>query len=318
MKELKRFRTGLIPGEPSNEPVPLYKGKVWHVTFELYKVQKKYYSSQPETVIYAKSCEIAQRALNLIVSSLFLFKGHPPPLPMEFIVFNDDVLRDLDEFTRATIEGHRVTTPYVPVACSLAAKASFRRAYVYAISKYNFSISLYSNFVVDLEPFRAPHIPISYHQDDHVTFCHCIISAYSAIEDLGLEVRASSKKPSMINGKWNPDVKEELENRLHSAGINLSETLVWILRGPRRKIEIAKPLRIKDKAPWSIGSVRDANVEVVDAIAFTSWLRSFVASHKMKDISRVISPYDIENVQSLARRLILETLGFWRWDDSNK
>jgi len=104
-------------------------------------------------------------------------------------------------------------TTGIPLACLLAAKASRKRAYVYAITKYMFSISQYSTSVKDLEPFRSKHIPVSSLPKDHVTFSHAILAAHSAIEDIGLEIRASSKNPSRINGKWNPVVKAELEKR---------------------------------------------------------------------------------------------------------
>lgn len=41
-----------------------------------------------------------------------------------------------------------------------------------------------------------------------------IIIFYSVIEELGLEIRANRDNPSFINGRWNPVIKNELENRL--------------------------------------------------------------------------------------------------------
>jgi hypothetical protein len=59
----------------------------------------------------------------------------------------------------------------------------------------------------------------------------------------------------------------------------------------------------------------DSEIPVIDAIAYAEWLRSGVASHAVNDLTPVLSPYDVINVQHVARRLLLETLGFWRWSE---
>ena len=60
--------------------------------------------------------------------------------------------------------------------------------------------------------------------------------------------------------------------------------------------------------------MRDVFVEVVDAIAHVSWLRSRVAAHRMDEsLVKVLSQYEVANAQFLARRLLLEKMGFWRW-----
>ena len=141
---------------------------------------------------------------------------------------------------------------------------------------------------------------------------HCIISAYSVIEELGLEVRASNQKPSVLNGKWNPIVLADLENRLKAAGIDLSDTFPWLLRVTRRKIEMKKSLPITKPASWAYGRVRDHEVNITDAIAYASWLRSNVSSHTIKETTRRLTAYDVANVQHLARRLILESIGEWK------
>jgi hypothetical protein len=67
------------------------------------------------------------------------------------------------------------------------------------------------------------------------------------------------------------------------------------------------------KAPWARWDVRDIQIDVVDAIAHVSWLRSKVSAHKSDPQSvRLLSVYDVSNAQRLARRLLLETLGFWK------
>lgn len=139
------------------------------------------------------------------------------------------------------------------------------------------------------------------------------------IEDLGLEIRASAKKPSRINGEWNPPVKQDLEERLIKAGVDLKENFLWTARGPKRKIETKRPIPPGTKSLWSDWIIRDTEIPIVDAIAYADWLRDKIASHSVKELTRVLSPYDVENVQHLARRLLLEILGFWRyWEKTKK
>jgi len=48
---------------------------------------------------------------------------------------------------------------------------------------------------------------------------------------------------------------------------------------------------------------------------YASFLRSKIAAHKSDPkVLRVLSIYDVANVQFLARRLILEAIGCWRFE----
>ena len=175
-----------------------------------------------EVVITAPSRIAAQRALHLIRAGLFVLRGEP------MIVDADEQLvawnrhepevedRDVFDATRGSIAINGI-----PNACLLAARASRRRRWQYAITKYRFSARLCSAFRVDLEPFRSDHLPLSPFVDDHIVFSHAIVAAYSAIEDLGLQIKASSTMPSRLpSGGWNPPVREDLEKRLRAAGVS--------------------------------------------------------------------------------------------------
>lgn len=59
--------------------------------------------------------------------------------------------------------------------------------------------------------------------------------------------------------------------------------------------------------------MRDVYVEVIDGIAYASWLRSSISAHRLPRLARSLTTYDVANVQHLARRLLLEVLGFWRY-----
>jgi hypothetical protein len=139
-----------------------------------------------------------------------------------------------------------------------------------------------------------------------------ILSAYSSIEELALEVKASSNKPSKIGGAWNPPVLADLRSRLQKAGINLDDTIVWLLRNSPTRIEKRNAPPVGQRASWSGGSIRDQLVKVEDAINYASLLRSKVSAHVMHELTRSLTMSDVHNVQHLARRLLLEALGYWK------
>jgi len=310
----KVFFTGLLI-EPNvlGQPLPPFKGAGWDISF----IEERRYPPRlrngREIIINSKSWHRAQYALNLILSSILLYSGNPPLIEMDLVAHNDEEPEFYDPLYRKAITEKYMSTLDIPAACAIAAKVSRKRKWVYALTKYKFSTSLYGVFHVDLEPFKSSHLAVSPFPEDHVMFSHAIVSAYSAIEDLGLEVRASQKRPSRINGKWNPIVRNDLEDRLEIANINLDETILWTIRGPMRKIEKTRGLPVLENASWARGPVRDAEIKIIDAIAYSDWLRDCVASHGVKELTKVLSPYDVVNVQHLTRRLILESIGYWRW-----
>jgi hypothetical protein len=169
---------------------------------------------------------------------------------------------------------------------------------------------------IALDPTHSPNIPRSVFPEDHVRMTTAITSAYSSIEELGLTIRASDKRPSRIDGAWNPVVRDELEQRLKKAGVNLAEEFYWNLRGERTRIEIKRPPEITKRAPWAISNlVRDGQIHVSDALTQASFIRSQIAAHSHHDKGyiRVLSVYEVANIQFLARRLLLESLGFRRY-----
>lgn len=171
--------------------------------------------------------------------------------------------------------------------------------------------------IVELDPNMRDNIPKTLQPIHHVRMAQVINLCYGVIEELGLEVRASSKKPSCLtDGSWNPEVKSDLEARLTKAKVDLEEQFLWNVRGPRTSLEMLKPRQVHLDAvlaPWCRWHVRDQFVSVVDAIAHLSWIRSHVCSHRL-NTTRVglLSAYDVANAQMISRRLIFESLGLWR------
>jgi len=305
-------------GDEPYQPEPPFNGVGWKADVALQRRDPPLVCKGKEIVLYASSWPSAQRALDLIVGCHRLITGDPPVFPIQSIAHNDSEPLWMKPQERKAQVKETWSTAGVPLACAVAAKASRRRQWVYAVAKYKFSLSLYSVYHVDLEPWRAPHLAVSPFPGDHVMFSHAIISAYSVVEDLKLTLQASSKNPSRINGEWNPVVKKDLEERLTRAGIDLGEPILWTARGPQRKIEKRRALPDGTMAPWSAWIVRDSEIPIIDAIAYAEWLRSGIASHGVKDLTGVLSPYDVINVQHVARRLLLETLGFWVWREEEE
>jgi hypothetical protein len=214
---------------------------------------------------------------------------------------------------------HRlVLTQNIPLACLFACRASFRLQAIYALAKLRLSFDTYSVPFIELDPQHSENIPRSLFPEDHVVFAFAILAAWSCVEELGFDIRASQNKPSKLsNGDWNPVVKVELEKRLKAGHINLEERFHWNLRGPQTKIEKKRAPAFVKKAPWARYHVRDGSMEIIDAIHYVSFLRSWVAAHKTeKSLLRVLSVYDVANAQFLARRLLLEKMRLWRyWGD---
>lgn len=316
------FHTGLVAlkHEVQKLSYPLIKGRGWEVSFECdswlnRKVKGVGSSAQDaELIIKAQNWATAQKALDLISGSLTLLDGSMSlGIPMgEFFVYCSE-LKDSERqpiFAPSAL----VIRGGIPRACFVASKACNNKKYVYAISKVWFSLSQSSIPDVDFfEVYPKSSLPIM-----HVIWSQAIIAAYSAIEELGLEVRVKQNERSMhydaINNEWiwNERVLTDLFDRLTMNKIDLSRNFFWAKRGTIDRIEEKRKLQSVMKAPWAIGGlVRDREIPLTVALAYASWVRSKVASHKFNILSTSIDPFLVNNIQFLARRLILETLGFF-------
>jgi hypothetical protein len=315
MASPRNFRTGLFVAH--FKELARYKvagpvhGAGWKVRFKRQEPDARVTIVHGrEVVIEARSWLRAQQALNLVTDSLALLHGEDALWDSGLVVHNEREPAKPYE-GRPPSWGVR-STEGVPLAVLCASKTSRRRQWGYAVANYNLSLKLYSPAQIDLDPHHAlRQLKTSRFLDDHVTFAAAIVAAYSAIEDLGLEIRASREKPSTIGGKWNPAVREELEQRLVATKVSLDDPFPWLIRGPDTRIHRKRKLVRDVKAQWAAGPVRDTLVPIVDALAEASRLRSKVAAHGAKTETPSISPYDVTNVQHLARRLIMTVLGAW-------
>ena len=104
--------------------------------------------------------------------------------------------------------------------------------------------------------------------------------------------------------------RQDLEARLSKAGLNISKPVSWYLRGGKSKLEIKRPPTVIKKSAWSMGAVRDCEVNLVDAVADLRWLRSRVAAHDLDSLVSGLSVHDVANAQELARGALLSSMGF--------
>jgi hypothetical protein len=93
--------------------------------------------------------------------------------------------------------------------------------------------------------------------------------------------------------------------------IELTSPIVWTIRGAPTRVQRMKRHPKGIPASWTSGPVRDQLVSITDALRFAGSLRSSATTHKFVKESRSITVYDAHNLQHLARRLIMERLGYW-------
>lgn len=270
------------------------------------EIQTVFSGSPREILIEAARSSTAQRALSLIQTCHELIDGAPNLVGGSLAILPED-LRERSRLYPAPLmqPSYRLQTAGFPAACRLAAKASRKRNYEYAIALYHVSKFLHANHPMDLHELEDTKQQRSAVPHDQVRFAYSIISAYAVVEQLGLALHG----PAFNDGKWIQEKRADLESRLKKARFNLSEPFCWLIRGGRTRIEIsrkAKPLR---KAEWAWGTVRDVEVDVVDAIAYLRWLRSQIAAHDVKHLARLLSVYEVASAQDLARRCIMTSLG---------
>jgi hypothetical protein len=260
-----------------------------------------------EIMIRAQKLARAQQAMNLLVSAMAALEGSITFGPEPFSIEPRAAGTALPTTSYLSRSG-------LLDACVLANRASRKRSSSYALHKLALSYQSSSPHLMDLHPDESPRrFQVQSDPIYHVYLANAVTLAYSAIEELGLELRASQKNPSkMPDGAWNPSVKADLEHRLQMSGIDLSDTHIWTQRGPKTRIEKKRPPPSTGKPNWSRGNVRDVNVWLIDALALASWLRSSTTTHRFSDTARSLTVYDAHNVQSLARHLIMEKFGFWR------
>jgi len=331
---LKKYYSGYVDLDcKSDYGEQPYKGRYFSIYFDTPREGKSYTTCGiidskgnylkvecKEAIIQTNSIENAIKVLELISAALTLLNAEIYEADRTSILpfsSEDRKLMSQEFMLEEEMVGNQIhAIPQVSIACQIACKASFRSSYYNALLKYQLGNYLCSITPIELDPSHSPYYKLSSFHSDYVKFAYAIIAFYSVIEELGLEIRAAKDNPSFVAGKWNPVVKKDLEARLKKSGINTKEIFDWNLRSTPTKIE--KDLRKKGKlktdkkSSWARSSVRDSEMELVDAILLVSNLRSAISSHKFSKFVDSLSIYDVSNANYLSRRLLRERLGFWR------
>jgi hypothetical protein len=171
MTGIKQYKTGLRFAEEPEYYNQNFNGRGWNVVFiennqnsggTLYKGE---FLSDKEIVICARNWKTAQQASNLIYSSLILVLGDTMDGMMTIrpIVYSEQedmsaiMTRQLLEMTKK----YYMSTPSLATTCLIALKASHRKQFCYAITKYNLSCEIYSTASVDLDPFHSENMKLS-------------------------------------------------------------------------------------------------------------------------------------------------------------
>lgn len=262
------------------------------------------WKTTPELVIFAKSQGTAQHAANLLFAAHLILRMSMP--------FVDHLMALPDNSYESEFWHYRfvLQAPGLTGDAALATRLSHRRQWQYAAIKFWTSYRACGPNFWDFHPRSAMHRGVTNDAFSHVACAQAIANAYGVIEELGLEMRASKDHPAKIDGVWNPVVRGGLERRLRTAAIDVERKFNWAVRGPRTRIEAKRAAPDGARTPWTFGSLRDRDVEIVDAIAHASWLRSRVSAHRTSSLTMSLTETDVHNVQMLARRLLLESSGF--------
>jgi hypothetical protein len=269
----------------------------------------------PQLYVEATSRLAAQKVCDLIYACMIILDGSALIDDIDLIAVpnNRRNLEGLDEFALRRHVQNTIGTDGVIIASRMAARLSRRRPLTYACYKLRLSLNIASAPIVELDPFyNRKAFAVETHPQAHVRFATAITLAYSAIEEMQLEVRAKGGRGvKNEDGSWDQEAFDDLTGRLAKAHINVDDTQVWNRRGSRTRVHSAPRAPKGSKSSWARGDVRDQSVSIYDALVAASWMRSKLTTHRYRKETSSITMYDVNNVQCLARRLLMESVGVW-------
>lgn len=280
--------------------------------------EDKYVDGTPqnELLIEAESEEKAEDILSIIQGGILL--AFPEPSFATDFIFVNEYRKERDKFYLNNNDNLFKLIDHVGFGCHLASLVLTNKEVCYAIEKYKISLELHGLPPLAVDPMYGQYYDnYDIKHKFHTRAAFAIISAFSVIEELGLEIRSSANNPRFLNneiGEWNPKVLKNLCERLKASNISESMTFDWVYRGsPTRIEEKIKPFFGFD-SEWTVygSEVRDKTLTFPEAIHNASYLRNFIASHKFNELTQYISPYDVHNIQLLARKIILLKLNLWQ------
>jgi len=262
----------------------------------------------------------ADNIIQLICAANVILEGFPViknPPTAAFELSDDEADREItfeNLFRRDGLFQWFTWHQTLPVAVAIAAEAWGNKKLVYAIHKLAHSYETECVTPWSMHPRNGQ--VFEKHTDDfasHVGTSVAINLAYSAIEELDLGVKASPDKPRSIEKgtfEWSPEVLEPFKARLRKAGIDPERTIDWVSRGDQSEVPVYEMLN--QLTEYSDGvEVRDRKVSLPDAIIFCEFLRNTMTAHAFSSKTQRLGPYEVYNVQQVARFLILSKCNLW-------
>ncbi|MEM0977772.1 MAG: hypothetical protein AAGJ34_09570 [Pseudomonadota bacterium] len=273
-----------------------------------------------QVLVFETEQDEADNAIELIRAANLILEGFPDqfsPSGHGFAIPDDPTEREeiYEQIFRKTGYFEKFTfRQTLPVAVAVAAKAWSDSRLVYAVHKLALSLVTESVTPHSMHPrHKQVFEKHSGNFSSHVGTSVAINLAYSAIQELGLDVRASGKNRRWSDNEdfvWNQDVLEGLKTRLKDSGIDPDRTIDWVVRGEKSEVEV-HPIRDSLTAQSDGGVVRDLELSLPDAINRCEHLRNFMTAHAFSRSTPLLGPYEVYNTQQVARFLMLSKCGLW-------
>lgn len=262
----------------------------------------------------------ANNIIQLICAANLVLEGFPfvkNPPTFGFKLSDDEADRQITFENLFRSDGFFQRFTYretLPVAVAIAAEAWRDKKLVYAIHKLANSYETECVTPWSMHPRNGQ--VFEKHTNSfasHVGTSVAINLAYSAIEELDLGVKASGKIPRSIGEGtfvWNPKVLEPFKARLRNAGIDPEGKIDWVTRGDKSEVAVYEMLNRLSEYSDEF-EVRDRQVSLPDAINFCEFLRNQMTAHAFSSATERLGPYEVYNVQQVARFLILSKCRLW-------
>lgn len=201
------------------------------------------------------------------------------------------------------------------LGCQVAITAWGDTDLIYALHKYRFSLET-DHFSPHSAHPRYGQLfgqPLGEY-DYHVRAAMAITAAYSAIEELGLQIsNPRSGGNRFVGNQLRSDLVEQLDQKLRAANMHAGQKVYWMQRGsdphPLERSREEQPGAPSPYSGWR--DVRDIEITLPEAIHLVSWLRNKHSTHKFSAYTPTLTPHDVHNCQMVARRLLLGRMNLW-------
>lgn len=226
---------------------------------------------------------------------------------------SEDIIQrfDKDPDMHVVTEGVLYPDNALMDACQLLQKVYGNQSLENAVCKYYVAHDIYHLHPMALHPMEDPFVS-EYLLSERIRIANVIVDCYAVLEELNMQIKAGKDNPSVIDGQWNPNVKQELFARLQKKNIDPHKCIPWLSRnGVIRPFKVGV-VKVDELCEWSDGeSICDFKISICDAILELSYMRSQLSSHNLGEKVLKLSVYDANNAFWLARYLMAKYFG---WD----